>query len=116
MKGAIKGKQEVNFFRKGQRHDSAAFPVNSTRHVWLLGMAALGATSFAPLLLPSAIPVEVWKDPAAAAARDRIAHGKNGFAVTVKDQGNNAARARLGMPQKFGSCHSSGSGLRDRSP
>jgi hypothetical protein len=23
----------------------------------------------------------------------------------VIDQGNNAARARLGMPQKFGSCH-----------
>lgn len=25
--------------------------------------------------------------------------------VSVVDQGNNAARARLGMPQKLGSCH-----------
>lgn len=30
---------------------------------------------------------------------------KNGFKVTVHDTGNNAMRARLRMPQKFGSCH-----------
>lgn len=82
------------------------FQSNSTRRVWLLGMAALGATSFAVAAKPSAIPVEVWKDPNCGCCKDWIAHmEKNGFAVTVKDQGNNAARARLGMPQKFGSCH-----------
>lgn len=82
------------------------FQSNSTRRVWLLGMATLGATSFAVAAKPSAIPVEVWKDPNCGCCKDWIAHmEKNGFAVTVKDQGNNAARARLGMPQKFGSCH-----------
>ena len=29
----------------------------------------------------------------------------SGFAVKVHDTGNNAARVRLGMPQKLGSCH-----------
>ena len=50
--------------------------------------------------------IEVWKDPNCGCCKDWIAHlEKNGFATTVIDQGNNAARARLGMPQKFGSCH-----------
>jgi hypothetical protein len=29
----------------------------------------------------------------------------NGFKVAVRDVGNNAARKRLGMPEKLGSCH-----------
>ncbi|MFX5085109.1 DUF411 domain-containing protein, partial [Acinetobacter baumannii] len=29
----------------------------------------------------------------------------NGFAVKVYETGNNEARARLGMPAKFASCH-----------
>lgn len=85
---------------------SQSFQSNSTRRVWLLGMLALGTTSIAVAAKPPAIPVEVWKDPNCGCCKDWIAHmEKNGFAVTVKDQGNNAARARLGMPQKFGSCH-----------
>jgi hypothetical protein len=28
-----------------------------------------------------------------------------GFSVTTHDSGNTAARARLGLPQKLGSCH-----------
>lgn len=29
----------------------------------------------------------------------------NGFAFTIHDSGNTAVRARLGLPQKLGSCH-----------
>jgi hypothetical protein len=54
----------------------------------------------------SAILIQVWKDPNCGCCKDWIALlEKSGFATTVIDQGNNAARARLGMPQKFGSCH-----------
>jgi hypothetical protein len=30
---------------------------------------------------------------------------QNGFKVTTHETGNNAVRARLGLPAKFGSCH-----------
>lgn len=50
--------------------------------------------------------VEVWKSPACGCCKDWVAHlESNGFEVQVHDTGNNAARARLGMPTKLGSCH-----------
>ncbi len=54
----------------------------------------------------NAIPIQVWKDPNCGCCKDWIVHlEKVGFVATVKDQGNNAARARLGMPKQFASCH-----------
>ncbi|NLD68743.1 MAG: DUF411 domain-containing protein [Limnobacter sp.] len=50
--------------------------------------------------------VEVWKSPTCGCCKDWIAHMEaNGFRVDVDDSGNAAARARLGIAQKFGSCH-----------
>ncbi len=50
--------------------------------------------------------VEVWKSPTCGCCKDWVAHLEaNGFEVQVHDTGNNAARARLGMPAKLGSCH-----------
>ena len=67
----------------------------------LLALATLPA-----LANTQKITVDVWKDPNCGCCKDWIALlEKSGFATTVIDQGNNAARARLGMPQKFGSCH-----------
>lgn len=67
--------------------------------------AAVGATSALAATDP-AVTVQVWKDPNCGCCRDWIVHlERNGFVVSVVDQGNNAARARLGMPQKLGSCH-----------
>lgn len=78
----------------------------TTRRTVLLGLAALGAASMAQAAKLETVPVQVWKDPNCGCCKDWIAHmEKNGFAVTVTEQGNNAARARLGMPQKFASCH-----------
>lgn len=52
------------------------------------------------------IPVEVWKDPSCGCCQDWVVHmEQNGFAVTVHDTGNNAVRAKLGLPTRLGSCH-----------
>ena len=50
--------------------------------------------------------VEVWKDPNCGCCREWIAYlEREGFAVVARDEGNVAARRRLGMPAKYGSCH-----------
>lgn len=50
--------------------------------------------------------VKVWKDPNCGCCKDWISHIQSaGFDVQVLDTGNTAARARLGIPQKYGSCH-----------
>jgi hypothetical protein len=52
------------------------------------------------------ILVEVWKDPNCGCCKDWVAHlESSGFAVKVNESGNDAMRAKLGMPQKLGSCH-----------
>ena len=52
------------------------------------------------------IAVEVWKDASCGCCGDWIVHmQQNGFTVTAHDTGNNAVRARLGLPAKLGSCH-----------
>ncbi len=54
----------------------------------------------------SKTPMEVWKDPNCGCCKDWIVlMEKAGFAVTVHDVGNNAVRAKLGLPQNLGSCH-----------
>jgi hypothetical protein len=50
--------------------------------------------------------VEVWKAPSCGCCGDWIKHMEaNGFQVRVHDTGNTSARARLGIPIKYGSCH-----------
>ena len=52
------------------------------------------------------IAVEVWKDPNCGCCGDWIKHMEdNGFSVKVYDSGNTAARAKLGLPTRLGSCH-----------
>ena len=75
-----------------------------------LGAAALACALAAagPALAKksSATDVEVWKDPECGCCKDWVAHLESqGFRVKVHEEGNNAVRARLGMPQKLGSCH-----------
>ena len=66
------------------------------------GMAALPAMA----ATPAKIAMEVWKDPNCGCCKDWIEiMEKAGFAVTVHDVGNNAVRAKLGLPQNLGSCH-----------
>ncbi len=71
----------------------------------------LGA-SLALLAMPVAIAqatrptVEVWKGPACGCCKDWIQHIEaNGFQVQSHDSGNADIRVHLGMPVKYGSCH-----------
>ncbi|MFY7942516.1 MAG: DUF411 domain-containing protein, partial [Burkholderiaceae bacterium] len=72
----------------------------------LLGAAGLLAV---PTLLQAqgpAVLVEVWKSPTCGCCKDWVTHLEaNGFRVKVHDVGNAAARARLKVPMKLGSCH-----------
>jgi hypothetical protein len=60
--------------------------------------------------VPQAAPepplVQVWKAPTCGCCKDWVRHLQaNGFRVEVNDTGNTAARSRLGVPMKMGSCH-----------
>ena len=77
-------------------------------------LAAAGLAGSAPLVAvattPSkaqALPVmQVWKDPNCGCCKDWISYlERDGFQVQVFDTGNTAARQRLGLPVKYGSCH-----------
>ncbi len=58
-----------------------------------------GAYAAAPM-------VDIWKDPSCGCCLDWVKHlNANGFATRVHDEGNAAARQRLGIPAQFGSCH-----------
>lgn len=75
------------------------------RHV-LLGAAALLTTPALVRAQPSAVFVEVWKSPTCGCCKVWVDHLEaNGFRVKVHDVGNTAARARLKVPMKLGSCH-----------
>ena len=55
---------------------------------------------------PAATPIDVWKSPSCGCCKDWIAHLQvNGFKATVHDNGNTDQRALLGMPIRYGSCH-----------
>jgi hypothetical protein len=53
--------------------------------------------------------VEVWKSPTCGCCKDWVAHLEaNGYAVTIHEVGESAKaaqRAKLGMPEQLGSCH-----------
>ena len=50
--------------------------------------------------------VEVWKSPTCGCCNDWIKHLQaNGFQVKAIDKGNSAIRKELGMPLRYGSCH-----------
>ena len=80
--------------------------MNTTRRTLLAGLAALPLAALAQKATPPKVLVEVWKDPNCGCCKDWVSHLEaNGFAVKVNETGNNAVRARLGIPEKLGSCH-----------
>lgn len=69
-------------------------------------LATLEAASSWAQRAPQATPVQVWKDASCGCCHDWIGHMQHhGFKITAYDTGNNGARARLGLAEKFGSCH-----------
>jgi hypothetical protein len=76
----------------------------------VLGAAAAVAAGALPALRAMAaapLPtLQVWKSPTCGCCKDWIAVlQKDGFTVQSFDEGNTAVRARLGLPAKYGSCH-----------
>jgi hypothetical protein len=77
----------------------------------LLLASALGGTVAEALSLEARPKVEVWKDPTCGCCKDWVTHlEKSGFDVTLHETGNEQARARLGIPQRLGSCHTASVG------
>lgn len=69
-------------------------------------LTLLATSPLATVAAPSPVLVEVWKDPECGCCKDWVSHLKAaGFAVKVHENGNDAMRVRLGMPQKLASCH-----------
>jgi hypothetical protein len=80
--------------------------INPSRRRLLSGAAAIGLMAGIPALAQPSRMIEVWKDPNCGCCQDWIDHVEQaGFKAKVNQTGNNAVRARLGMPQKLGSCH-----------
>lgn len=77
------------------------------RLVGSLLCGALAAGALVPgRIVAAALPITVWKSPTCGCCKDWIRHLEaNGFSVTSYDEGNSAARKKLGMPVRFGSCH-----------
>ena len=71
-----------------------------------LGLPLAGTAAFAQTK-PAELPVlQVWKDPNCGCCADWVAYLEaDGFKVQVFDTGNTAVRKRLGLPDKYGSCH-----------
>lgn len=79
-------------------------PIDLQRRYWLAGALMLPLAG--AWAAPGRTAVEVWKDPSCGCCKDWIAYLEQaGFDVRVHDSGNTGVRARLGMPVKFGSCH-----------
>jgi hypothetical protein len=73
----------------------------------LAGLAglAVGVASM-PVVAQGKTRVEVWKDPNCGCCGEWVRHMEaHGFQVRVYDEGNTAARGRLGIPARLGSCH-----------
>ena len=73
-----------------------------------LALAAAAMSSRAAAAKPV---IEVWTGPSCSCCRDWVKHlWANGFRTQVHDGGNSEARERLGMPVKYGACHTAAVG------
>jgi len=70
----------------------------------VIGLAVAPLAAWAQT--PSRLLAEVWKDPGCGCCEGWVQHLEtNGFAVKLHEAGNDEMRAKLGIPQRFGSCH-----------
>ena len=88
----------------------AATPSPARRHTLRLLLAGGAALASAPLWAqkkPAPVRIDLWKDANCGCCNDWVAHMQaHGFEIgTVHNTGNVAMRARLGLADKFGSCH-----------
>lgn len=81
--------------------------MNTHRRQLIIAGAALALPALAwAKPQPALPPLQVWKDPNCGCCKDWVAHlDADGFQVTTHDSGNTAIRRRLGLPERFASCH-----------
>ena len=85
-------------------HDDGQQAKGSRRQALIAGLLMVALAG--PGMAQSRPVAKVWKDPNCGCCKDWVTHLEGaGFDVQVLDTGNAAARARLGIPQKYGSCH-----------
>jgi hypothetical protein len=78
----------------------------SRRAVLITVASLLAAGGSAARAATADTTIEVWKSPSCGCCKDWVKHLEaNGFRVKFHDTGNTDARQRLGMPLKYGSCH-----------
>lgn len=83
-----------------------ANPLSPARRGVLAGALGLGLLAGIPALAAGPTRLQVWKSPTCGCCGDWIVHMREaGFEVDVHDTGNTAARARFGLPTRYGSCH-----------
>lgn len=102
--------------RKYRGLDPAAHGAATVRRRLLGGLLAMASMGAAPLAFArrgsgaaapgAATSVEMWKNAGCGCCKDWVAHLEaEGFSVRSYDSGNAAVRAKLGMPERYGSCH-----------
>ncbi|AEG93993.1 DUF411 domain-containing protein [Ramlibacter tataouinensis] len=77
------------------------------RRSFSLGLAALLAVpATAMAQARPAVFAEVWKEPDCGCCKEWVSHLEaNGFKVRVNDTGNDTVRGKLGVADRWGSCH-----------
>jgi len=99
---------------KNQPQVQRVLPLLSRRQMVVMSFLSLAVVAGAvaglgsPPLQAQAQPplLEVWKSPTCGCCAEWIKHMEaNGFRVKAYDKGNTAIRKELGMPLKYGSCH-----------
>lgn len=76
------------------------------RRSLLLALPGLAAGVHLPAQSQGLPTMEVWKDPNCGCCNDWIAYlEQEGLRVRSHDSGNAAMRQRVGLPQRYASCH-----------
>jgi hypothetical protein len=85
-----------------QNRDRGADPIRRR----LTGALLAAALTHALPARAATTAIEVWTGPSCSCCQDWLKHlTANGFVVQTHNGGNSEARARLGMPVRYGSCH-----------
>ena len=80
--------------------------MNHQRRHFALALATAALLGPTVAAADPATEIEVWKGPSCGCCGDWVKHlERAGFRVKAHDGGNTEARARLGMPVGFASCH-----------
>src|SRR6218665_748146 len=95
--------------KENTMRDTRTAPRRTSRRQWLAAalplLGAGGVVASGAGMARAASAMDLWKAPDCGCCQHWVQHMQaNGFELAVHDSGNNAVRARLGLPQKGGSC------------